>query len=165
MSFWKLYYHLVWGTKNRLPLLVPQIEPQLYQFLVDRALEMDVFIYKVNGYLDHVHLVTAIPPKHAVATVVKTLKGSSSHFINDRGMTANHFNWQRGYGALSLGENQLPIAEAYVANQKQHHEEQSTNSWLERTAEFDEGTLAAKSGTTLHDTGGDYLVDALDFPI
>lgn len=164
MPFWKLYYHLVWGTKNRLPLIVPEGEPQLYQFLIDRALEMDVFVYEVNGYLDHVHLVTAIPPKHAVAYVTKTLKGSSSHYINDRGMTADHFSWQRGYGALSLGEKQLPIAKAYVANQKEHHEQASTNNWLERTAEYDEGAVVSKDGTILREIETEYAVDGTDFP-
>jgi putative transposase len=125
---------------------------------------MDVFIYKVNGYFDHVHLVAAIPPKHAVATVVKNLKGSSSHFLNDRGLTADHFSWQRGYGALSLGEKHLPIAKAYVVNQKQHHKDESTNSWLERTADFDEGPIAIKSDTILRETDGDYLVDLPDIP-
>ena len=85
MPFWKLYYHLVWGTKNRQRLLAPEIEPQLYQFITNRALEMDVILYKINGYFDHVHVVAAIPPKHAIATAVKILKGASSHHINDRG--------------------------------------------------------------------------------
>jgi len=49
------------------------------------------------------------------------------------------FAWQRGYGALSVGERQRPIAEAYVADQKGHHQRQTTNLWLERDAELDEG--------------------------
>jgi len=38
-----------------------------------------------------------------------------------------------------LGELQRPKAVAYVQNQKEHHEQQSTNAWLERYTEFDEG--------------------------
>jgi putative transposase len=39
MPFWRLYYHLVWATKNREPLIVPQIEPRLYAYLVHKAAE------------------------------------------------------------------------------------------------------------------------------
>ena len=27
MAFWRLYYHVVWATKNREPLITPEIEP------------------------------------------------------------------------------------------------------------------------------------------
>jgi putative transposase len=93
----------------------------------------------VNGWYDHVHLVVAIPPKHAVADVVKRLKGASSHDLNHGARLDYEFAWQRGYGALSLGERQRPQAEAYVQNQKQHHAQQTTNSWLEHYTELDEG--------------------------
>ena len=104
-----------------------------------KAAELDVYVYAINGWYDHIHLVVSIPPKHAGAYVVKRLKGASSHDLNHAGGLDYHFAWQRGYGALSLGERQRPVAEAYVANQKQHHEHQTTNAWLERYAEFDEG--------------------------
>jgi hypothetical protein len=40
---------------------------------------------------------------------------------------------------MSLGERQRPVAEAYVEQQKQHHDDQTVSAWLERYAEFDEG--------------------------
>ena len=163
MAFWKLYYHLVWGTKNKQPLITPKTEPRLYSFLVTRAAEMGLFVYQVNGWLDHVHLILAIPPKHAVSAVVKILKGSSSHYMNAHGLSDEYFAWQRGYGALSLGEKQRPFAEAYVINQKQHHEQQTTNSWLERLADYDEGPveLTKTSGllrepSVIYEVGDDF---------
>jgi putative transposase len=139
MAFWRLSYHLVWATKNREHLIQPQIEDRLYAYIVSKAAELGVYVYAINSWYDHIHLVVSIPPKHAVAYVVKRLKGASSHDLNHAGRLDYHFAWQRGYGALSLGERQRPEAEAYVANQKQHHEHQTANAWLERYAEFDEG--------------------------
>jgi REP element-mobilizing transposase RayT len=139
MAFWRLCYHIVWATKNREHLIQPQIEDRLHAYIVNKAAELGVYVYAINGWYDHIHLVVSIPPKHAVAYVVKRLKGASSHDLNHVGGLDYHFAWQRGYGALSLGERQRPVAEAYVANQKQHHEHQTTNAWLERYAEFDEG--------------------------
>jgi len=139
MAFWRLYYHLVWATKNREHFIQPAIEDRLYAYTVRKAAELGVYVYAINGWYDHVHLVVAIPPKHAVADVVKHLKGASSHDLNHSVSLDYQFAWQRGYGAFSLGERQRPAAEAYVLNQKQHHQQQTTNAWLERDAEFDEG--------------------------
>ena len=139
MAFWRLYYHLVWATKNREPLIQPEIEKRLYAYIVNKAAELESYVYSINGWYDHIHLVIAIPPKHAVAEVVKHLKGASSHDLNHGGELDYQFAWQRGYGALSLGERQRPQAEEYVANQKDHHQRQTAIAWLERDAELDEG--------------------------
>jgi putative transposase len=163
MAFWKLYYHIVWGTKNGRPFIIPVVEQHLYPNLVQRAAEMGAFVFAINGWLNHVHLVVSIPPKLAIALFVKDLKGASSHFINDRCWLDEQFNWQRGYGVLSMGETQRPFAEAYVLNQKQHHEQQTTNSWLERTADEDEGLTVPAQGM-LREPGVVYQVgDELPF--
>ena len=139
MPFWRLNYHLVWSTKNREPFIQPNIEQRLYGYLTNKAAELGVYVYAINGWHDHVHMVVAVPPKHALAYVLKTLKGSSAYDLNQVVKLDYYFAWQRGYGALTLGEKQKPIAIAYVENQKQHHQQQDTNPWLERDAEFDEG--------------------------
>jgi putative transposase len=77
--------------------------------------------------------------KLALAEVVKELKGASSHDINHEVRLGYPFAWQRGYGALTLGEKQRPVAEVYVQNQKIHHQQQTTHAWLERCSELDEG--------------------------
>jgi putative transposase len=139
MPFWRTYYHLVWATKNRAHLIQPDVEARLYPYLISKARELEVRVYAINGWTDHTHLVTSIPPKHAIAYVVKRLKGASSYDLNHSWPGEEPFNWQRGYGVFTLGESQLDRAIAYVQNQKQHHQQQTTNSWLERTNEFDEG--------------------------
>ena len=141
MSFWRNYYHLIWTTKNREPLIRPEFEGQLYSYLIKKAAELGCYTYAIGGIIEHVHAVLAIPPKHAVAYVVKTLKGGSSHYVNHVIRPANRFDWQRGYGCLTLGETQRTRAVLYVQQQKQHHAESTANAWLERADEFDEGPL------------------------
>ena len=138
MSFWRVYYHLVWATHDRRPLISPSVEALLFPYLEKKATEFQTVLYAVNGTEDHIHLVAAIPPRYAVAEVVKSLKGASSHFLNHSSL-AIEFSWQRGYGVFSLGERQRPAAEAYVRAQKEHHRQGTTNAWLERIEEVDEG--------------------------
>jgi putative transposase len=128
-------------------LIQPEIEKRLYAYLINQAAEMSVYVYAINGWYDHIHLVAAIPPKHAVAEVVKQLKGSSSHDLNHAGGLNGSFAWQRGYGALTIGESQRLKAEAYVQNQKDHHQQQTVNDWLEWCTEFDEGPIDTGLGT------------------
>ena len=161
MAFWRLYYHLVWATKNREPVIVEALEASLYSYLVHKASELGVFVYAANGWVDHMHLIVAIPPALAVADVAKRLKGASSHEMNRAHGVQTAFAWQRGYGALSLGERQRPDAEAYVRRQKAHHSEQTTLAWLERTMEFDEGPgrpgrTEGPLGQGLHEAGAAY---------
>jgi putative transposase len=138
MSFWRAYYHLVWATHDRQPLINDQVERLLFPYLHKKAAEFRVIIYAINAVPDHIHLVVAIPPRYSVAEVVKSLKGAGSHYLNQSGLPFE-FHWQRGYGVFTLGERQRAAAEAYVNNQKDHHRSGTTNIWLERADEIDEG--------------------------
>jgi len=138
MPFWRTYYHLVWATKNWEPFINEEVEAALFQYLNSMAAELGVHVYAINGWSDHIHMVFSVPPKHALAAVVKRLKGSSSHYLNTTGLPAEPFAWQRGYGVFTVGESQRDRAIAYVENQKEHHGRQTTNAWLERTAEADD---------------------------
>lgn len=140
MPFWRSYAHLVWATKDRQPFIPEYVEDRLYGQMIQKAAELDCYVYAVNSMPDHLHVVMTIPPKHSVAYVVKMLKGASAHFVNHIiRPEAFHFGWQRGYGYLTLGETQLGRAVGYVQKQKEHHSRNTTNIWLERDSELDEG--------------------------
>ena len=145
MSFWRHYYHIVWATKARKPLITAQVEPRLYGYLVSRTGELDAHVYAINGVADHVHVVASIPPKHAVSDFVKALKGASAHFVNHVIRPDEQFAWQRGFGSFTLGESKLVFAMRYVDEQKTRHVNQDLNAWLEKMADFDEGPDRADS--------------------
>ncbi len=138
MSFWRNYYHIIWATKNREPFITPEIEQRLFAYIVRKSAELGAYVYAIDGWTEHTHVVAAIPPHVAVSHWVKTVKGASSHDLNQQGLPF-HFAWQRGYGVLTLGQRQLADAIAYVHGQKQHHAQGTALAWLERHNEVDEG--------------------------
>lgn len=144
MPFWRTYYHIIWATRERLPFINAEIEKHLYACIVKKAAALGTYLYAINGIEDHVHLLISIPPKLAVADVVAQLKGASAYHLNHTENLDYTFAWQRGYGVLTLGERQRPQAEAYIAGQKQHHNEQTTNPWLERITEEEKPTTETK---------------------
>lgn len=133
MPYCQLFYHLVWSTKNREPRLTPAIEPVIYNLLRTKAIGLEGIVFAINGIIDHVHMVVAIPAKIAVATFVGQIKGVASAKFNQSQPSATPFYWQEEYGAFSFDGKRLPNVIAYVEHQKQHHAQNSTIPILERT--------------------------------
>jgi putative transposase len=121
MSYWRIFYHLIWATKQREPMLDERVEAMVYGTILNKAKELSISIHAIGGVKDHIHLTATIPPKLAVAEGVRQLKGASSHYVNHQSGGEQKFTWQDGYGVLTLGERSMPDAVQYVKNQRQHH--------------------------------------------
>jgi putative transposase len=133
MPYWRLYYHLVWGTKNRHPTIDVAREDIVRRSIRATWEEHGALVHGIGVMPDHVHLAVSIPPRIAVAEFVQWLKGSSSHLINRiETMSAEiTFAWQAEYGAVSFGERSLEDVVAYVENQHAHHADQSLRPTFE----------------------------------
>ena len=123
MPYWRLYYHVVWGTKHREPLIDDGREDIVRRSLRATCEERGALVHGIGVMPDHVHVAVSIPPRHAVSDFVHRLKGSSSHLVNHlEGTTGQRsFAWQAEYGVLSHGERSLPDVVAYVENQRTRH--------------------------------------------
>jgi len=130
MLYWRLFYHITWGTKNRLALIEPTWESDLYGYLWDKATALECIPHATGGIPDHIYVVISIPPKVAVAKLIGQLKGASSHHINEK-YADGSFAWQAEYGVFSFSEKALPLIVEYVKNQKKHHAENTLNSQME----------------------------------
>lgn len=135
MPYWKLYYHFIWGTKHRLPLIDSILEPGLYRAIAAKAQDMGGFVHAIGWMDDHVHLAVSIPPKIAPAKFIGDVKGNSSHFVNHVIKPDFEFYWQDEYGVLSFGERNLPSVVRYIQNQKQHHTDETLIVAMERMDE------------------------------
>ena len=132
MPYTRLYYHIVWATKERHPLIEPRFEAELYSVIVQKAKEMGAIVYAVGGIEDHIHLAASVPPKIPLANFIGQVKGNSSHFINLVIKPGYHFKWQEEYGVHTFSERGLPRVVAYIKNQRKHHSQGKLFSQLER---------------------------------
>jgi len=133
MPYWKLFYHIVWGTKNRLDLIEPAWEKDLYGYIWGKATALECIPHAINGMSEHTHVAISIPPKLCVATVIGQLKGASSHHINQN-YACGSFLWQAEYGVFSFSERSLSAIKNYVNNQKKHHADRTLNPEMENVA-------------------------------
>ncbi len=69
MSYWRLFYHAVWSTKYRQPLIDPAWEKELMDYLWGKAAAMECVPRAINCMSDHLHVVLSIPPRLAIATI------------------------------------------------------------------------------------------------
>lgn len=153
MPYSQLFYHIVWTTKNREPLLTPKVEPVIYGFLRSKAIGLEGTLFALNGTLDHVHLVASIPPKIAVATFIGQVKAVSSTKFNKSGLSDTPFFWQEEYGVFSFDGKRLSNYIAYVENQKKYHTENNLLPILERS---DDGAIhLAREQQTQYQTHAD----------
>jgi len=136
MPYWKLYYHFIWGTKNRLSLIDAVIELELYRVMAAKAQKLGGFVHAVGGTKDHIHLGVSIPPKTSLAKFIGDVKGNSSHFVNYVIKPDFEFHWQAEYGVLSFGERNLAGVVRYIHNQKQHHADGTLIAAMERMDEI-----------------------------
>ena len=132
MPYWRLFYHFVWGTKNRKPLIAPEWEDSLHNVIAAKATELGAFVHAVDGIEDHAHLVVSVPPKIALSTFIGQVKGNSSHFVNHELNVDVHFAWQAEYGVVSFGGKMLDMVAGYAKNQRKHHTEGTTIAMLEQ---------------------------------
>jgi REP element-mobilizing transposase RayT len=137
MPYWRLYYHIVWATDERQPLIETWIEDGLFRIIGDKCKDQGGLVYAINGMPDHVHVIAAAPPAMALSDFVKGLKGSSSRFVHTEFRIP--FAWQVGYGIFSVSQRNLGRAIRYVRGQKEHHRSGELIPALERFTSDDDG--------------------------
>ncbi len=121
MPYWRLFYHLVWSTKGRMPLIDDSVNELLRRSFSAKCHDLKIVVHAIGTMADHIHLALSIPPSLAIATVVGQLKGVSSHLINQTGGLNEPFAWETEYAALSFGARNLSDVVSYVNNQPQRH--------------------------------------------
>jgi len=130
MPYWQLFYHFVWSTKGREPLLTPEVEPVIHDLLRGKAIGLGRTVFALGGIADHLHMVASLAPKIAPATFIGQVKGAASALFNRRERGVVY--WQEEYGVFSCDKGRLPRYIAYVQRQKEHHAAGTTIPVLER---------------------------------
>jgi len=121
MSMIKIWVHLVWSTKKRAPVLTKLLRAKLNTHIRENAKDKGIWVDFVNGHIDHIHLLISLNGDQCITKVVQLIKGESSFWINKNSLTAEKFEWQREYFAVSVSESAVDKVRDYIKNQEEHH--------------------------------------------
>ena len=70
-SIARIYIHLVFGTKLRLPLIQETVQKSLFSFMAGILNRMDCEPIRIGGVNDHVHLLFVLSRKYAISKIAE----------------------------------------------------------------------------------------------
>lgn len=120
-SYSKILLHFIWGIHHREKLISETIKLEVENYLINYSKKLDCYPLAIYANSDHVHLLIDILPSVSAEELIKKLKGSSSHFVNQERLTKVKFKWARGYAVFSVSESIKNKVKDYILNQEEHH--------------------------------------------
>ncbi|MBK9215148.1 MAG: IS200/IS605 family transposase [Chloracidobacterium sp.] len=144
MSHTHFLYHVVFATKDRMPLIRAEWEAELYAYLAGIVKNNGGRALEINGMPDHGHLLLRLGPDLKFSDFMRELKAGSSRFIRQK--FDPKFQWQRRYGAFTVSESVANKVRKYIRDQKIHHraqtfEDEYKGLLVKHGIEFDERYL------------------------
>ncbi len=120
-SFISQLMHCVFSTKERRPMITPELQTRLFQYIGGIVRENKMKLLAAGGVEDHVHLLISMPSTIAVSKAMQLVKGGSSKWIHETFSEHRLFQWQEGYGAFSIGISDVERTVKYINTQAEHH--------------------------------------------
>ena len=120
---WDCKYHVVFIPKCRRKTLYQELRRHLGEVFRRLAEQKECKIEEGHLQPDHVHMMIAIPPKHAVSQVIGFIKGKSAIHLarvyaeRKRNFVGQHF-WARGFWVSTVGREESVIRE-YIRKQEE----------------------------------------------
>ena len=117
-----MHVHLIFVTKYRRKVFDGDALAKLGEHFKRVAADFGAKVVEFNGEDNHVHLLVEYPPKVAVSSLVRSMKGVSSRMLRqERPDIAGHYwkdmLWSPSYFAASCGGAPLEIIKRYVEQQ------------------------------------------------
>ena len=120
-TYVSIYIHYVFSTKQRLPLIIPEIQDRLWAYMGGIARENKMKALAVGGTNDHVHILVSLPAVMPVSKAIQLIKGGSSKWVKETFENMKNFSWQEGYGAFSVNISMVKDTISYIERQAEHH--------------------------------------------
>ncbi len=124
-TFSQIYIQLIFAVKGRQSLILASWEDELYMYITGIIRNKNQKMLAINGVSDHIHILIGMKPTCCLSDLVREIKKSSNHFINEKRFSTYKFEWQEGFGAFSYSHSALENVIKYIQNQKEHHKKQS----------------------------------------
>jgi putative transposase len=124
-TYTQIHIHAVFTVQNRICLIHNSWKIELYKYITGIIQGQKHKLIAINGTSDHIHALFGMRPNQALSDLTQDIKGDSSGWINKKGFIRGKFSWQEGYGAFSIGKEQIPAFATYIENQEEHHRKKS----------------------------------------
>ena len=127
----RLYYHLVWGTRLREPLIDAAGAAFLCNYIRSVSARYRARILAIGMVSTHVHVLLAGDPQTDFPKLIGHIKGGSATTWNkiNAEKAGWRMQWAAGYGLTTVGRTQIDQARAYLRRQPLHHPKYRIEGW------------------------------------
>src|SRR5438309_11601660 len=94
-TFASLHYHIIYSTKDRLPLLEGKNLDRMHAYVGGVINGLGGIPEAVGGVADHIHILAGLKPSHCLSDFVRDLKRRTTAW--SRETFDPDFAWQEGY--------------------------------------------------------------------
>jgi putative transposase len=126
-----LFVHVIWSVNKRAPLLSKPVRRILFTHMQKDAGEKGIRVLVMNGVEDHLHCVVQLLPAQNLTQVIKSIKTSSSSWLNENKLLTEPFEWEENYAAYSVSPSSLRQVTEYIGKQEEYHKTKTLDSEME----------------------------------
>ena len=83
-SLANILIHIIFSTKKRLLMILPEIMQDLYSYMVGIARAHHAIVHEIGGIEDHVHLLISLPRTISLSKLIEEIKKGSSKWIKTK---------------------------------------------------------------------------------
>jgi putative transposase len=136
----RLYYHIIWRTRGRLPLLNAEIAAYLCHYLRSIARQERAHVLEMGMVTTHLHLLVRADPQTNLSRLVQRFKGGSAHQANVErlGQGAEGLRWAKGYTLETVSPRVLEAVRQYLRTQPERHPQDAIPRWAGDTPEYEQ---------------------------
>ena len=124
-TFTQIYLQFVFAVQDRNSLIRPNWKDELYKYITGIVKSNKHKLIAINGTSNNLHVFVGYKPHQLIPDLLQGIKGSSSTWINKKGLTRGKFRWQAGYGAFSYSHSHIDNVVKYIMNQEKHHKKKT----------------------------------------
>ena len=100
-TYIQIYLQCVFAVEDRTSLIKSDWKDELYKYITGIVQTNKHKLIAINGVANHIHVFIGYKPHQLIPELLQDIKGSSSKWINQKGIIRGKFKWQAGYGAFS----------------------------------------------------------------
>ena len=137
--FHRLYYHVVWTTRNREPLIDAGVAAFLCRYLRGVARQERAHVLEIGMVGTHVHLLVRVHPTTELSRLLQRFKGGSSAVAGKErhSSTGVALKWSKGYSIETVSPRTLEAVRQYLRQQPARHPNDVIPGWTGDAPEYE----------------------------
>jgi REP element-mobilizing transposase RayT len=124
-SYVNLNYHIVFSTKNRVPIISGEHEPRLHEYIGGIVRSQGGVAIAIGGIEDRVHILARMRQDKALSDLIREFKARASGWMHNVFPELHDFARQNGYGAFTVSQSLVGKVTGYICRQREHHSKRS----------------------------------------